>query len=150
MKNPYIGAALSMLLIITLTRCDRLSSSTTPPNHLRPASLASKRTMRAFGSEQELAGYFRKLAEKSRLERRQMPAPAPPAAEAMSTLADAKAAGPAAGGESVTNVQHAGVDEGGIVKVHGDHLVVLRRGRLFTVALGKGSLDPVSSVDAFA
>ena len=24
--------------------------------------------------------------------------------------------------ESVTNVQHAGVDEGGIVKLHGDHL----------------------------
>ncbi len=39
--------------------------------------------------------------------------------------------------ESVTNTQHAGVDEGGIVKVHGDHLVVLRRGRLFTVAIGE-------------
>ena len=35
--------------------------------------------------------------------------------------------------ESVTNVQHAGVDEGGIVKLHGNYLVVLRRGRLFTI-----------------
>src|SRR5579864_6492549 len=52
--------------------------------------------------------------------------------------------------ESVTNVQHAGVDEGDIVKVHGDHLVVLRRGRLFTIAIGKGDLTPNSSVDAFA
>ena len=52
--------------------------------------------------------------------------------------------------ESVTNTQHAGVDEGGIVKVHGDHLVVLRRGRLFTVAIGDEALRPISSVDAFA
>ena len=34
---------------------------------------------------------------------------------------------------SITNAQHSGVDEGDIVKQHGDHLVVLRRGRLFTI-----------------
>jgi hypothetical protein len=51
--------------------------------------------------------------------------------------------------ESITNVQHAGVDEGGIVKVRGDHLVVLRRGRLFTVRIGDDSLRPVSAADAF-
>lgn len=50
--------------------------------------------------------------------------------------------------ESVTNVQHTGVDEGGIVKVHGEHLLVLRRGRLFTVRIG--DLAPVAAVDAFA
>ncbi|MBX3129919.1 MAG: beta-propeller domain-containing protein [Polyangiaceae bacterium] len=63
---------------------------------------------------------------------------------------EASAAAPSKDGdESVTNVQHAGVDEGGIVKVHGDHLVVLRRGRLFTVRIGGGDLTPVSTVDAF-
>ncbi|MDT4897257.1 MAG: hypothetical protein QOH25_2334 [Acidobacteriota bacterium] len=51
--------------------------------------------------------------------------------------------------ESVTNVQHAGVDEGGIVKLHGDHLVMLRRGRLFTVAINDGALKPISTADAF-
>ena len=51
--------------------------------------------------------------------------------------------------ESITNTQHAGVDEGGIVKLHGNHLVMLRRGRLFTVAIGDGALQPVSSIDAF-
>ncbi len=51
--------------------------------------------------------------------------------------------------ESVTNVQHAGVDEGGIVKTHGDHLVILRRGRIFTVRFGGGALQPVAAVDAF-
>src|SRR5438445_9891662 len=51
--------------------------------------------------------------------------------------------------ESITNVQHAGVHEGGIVKLHGDHLFVLRRGRLFTVKVGDGLLKPISAVDAF-
>jgi hypothetical protein len=46
---------------------------------------------------------------------------------------------------SITNVQHAGVDEGGIVKLHGDHLIVLRRGRLFTVDIGAGRLTPISA-----
>jgi hypothetical protein len=50
---------------------------------------------------------------------------------------------------SITNNQHEGVDEGGIVKVHGDYLVILRRGRLFTVDVGRGRLQPVDAVDAF-
>jgi hypothetical protein len=51
--------------------------------------------------------------------------------------------------ESITNVQHAGVDEGGIVKRSGDHLIVLRRGRLFSVDVSGNRLAPVSSIDAF-
>ena len=35
--------------------------------------------------------------------------------------------------EGITNNQEAGADEGGIVKNIGDHLVVLRKGRLFAV-----------------
>ena len=50
--------------------------------------------------------------------------------------------------DSVTNVQTAGVDEGGIVKTHGDHLVILRRGRLFTVSL-KDGLKPVAHTNAY-
>ena len=49
---------------------------------------------------------------------------------------------------SITNVQYAGVDEGGIVKLHGDHLVILRRGRLFTVNVGDDQLKPVSAIEA--
>ena len=56
----------------------------------------------------------------------------------------AKAASPA----SITNNQEAGVDEGGIVKAHGDHLIVLRRGRLFSVRVAGDQLVPVSRVDA--
>ncbi|MCZ7678188.1 MAG: beta-propeller domain-containing protein [Sandaracinaceae bacterium] len=51
------------------------------------------------------------------------------------------------GDESITNTQEAGVDEGGIVKAHGEHLVVLRRGRLFSARLGEdGQLAPLSMV----
>lgn len=75
------------------------------------------------------------------------PAPAPATAGA---VAAKSADGAAAAAESITNVQTAGVDEGGIVKRAGDHLVVLRRGRLFTVRIGADSLQPVSTVDAYA
>src|SRR5439155_26470551 len=74
--------------------------------------------------------------------------PTPVQLQEVTAAADA-AAPLMARGESITNTQHAGVDEGGIIKLHGDHLVVLRRGRLFTVAMGDGSLKPISTVDAF-
>lgn len=51
--------------------------------------------------------------------------------------------------EAITNVQEQGVDEGGIVKAHGELLVVLRRGRLFTIRLDDHALVPVSAVDVF-
>jgi len=41
------------------------------------------------------------------------------------------------------------VDEGGIVKVQGDTLVILRRGRLFTVSLAGGRMRPIHAMDAF-
>ncbi|HEU4561173.1 MAG TPA: beta-propeller domain-containing protein [Longimicrobium sp.] len=79
------------------------------------------------------------------------PPPPPPMASVQEDAAPAAAQPSAApkGDESITNVQHVGVDEGGIVKVHGDYLVILRRGRLFTVRIGGDQLQPVSAVDAF-
>ncbi len=100
--------------------------------------------MVAFQNEREIVEYLTGRSERDARRRRgkaeASPAPAAAAPEpAKSAAAD----------ESVTNVQHAGVDEGGIVKLHGDHLVVLRRGRLFTVNLGDDALTPISSIDAF-
>ena len=40
----------------------------------------------------------------------------------------------------ITNTQEADGDGGEIVKVHGDHLIVLWCGRLFTVAVGDRSM----------
>lgn len=54
------------------------------------------------------------------------------------------------GNESITNNQTQGVDEGDIVKRSGDFLIILRRGRLFTLRIGGDALQPVSRVDAYA
>ncbi len=72
--------------------------------------------------------------------------PAPPSSPVPDT---ASASESKQDSESITNTQEAGVDEGGIVKTHGDHLVILRRGRLFSVELGDHQMRPVSMVDVF-
>jgi len=118
------------------------------------ATPAAGKKMRAFKSEQELKRYLRQLAAKHRRmlianEPSASPAGvAPIQSSALPKSVDASAVKREAE-ESVTNTQHAGVDEGDIVKVHGDHLVILRRGRLFTVTIGESMLKPVSAIDAF-
>lgn len=54
-----------------------------------------------------------------------------------------------ASGPTITNNQEAGVDEGDIVKAWGDTLVILRRGRLFTVATSGGSLRAIDRINAY-
>lgn len=51
---------------------------------------------------------------------------------------------------TITNNQESGVDEGGIVKRIDDFLVVLRRGRLFTIDTRARTLRAVAAIDAFA
>ncbi len=121
-----------------------------PTSSSKNVAAAPKKTMRAFRSEEELANYFRELAERQRREGQRGNYSLGAAQPAPTTTAALKSADSAGKDESVTNVQHAGVDEGGIVKIQGNHLVVLRRGRLFTVAIGDGALTPISSIDAFA
>ena len=127
-----------------------LAATTIPAIAGANGSTAARKTLTAFTSEQELRDFFKRWAEEAerrrkdtlRLSRDQVApaaaAPAPAEAGKNEPVAD-----------SVTNVQHAGVDEGGIAKLHGDHLVVLRRGRLFTVRIGGGELEAVSSSPAF-
>ena len=120
---------------------------------------AAKPTLARFASESELRDWLEELKRKMPPAPAQrakgalgmadsitapMSAPAPASAPAALAKAEPKAAE-----ESVTNVQTAGVDEGGIVKVHGDHLVVLRRGRLFTVAIRDGGLAAIAAIDAY-
>lgn len=127
---------------------------------------APKKTLTAFTGDAQLKAYLDAIAEKQRLQRprHRLYAPKKSAASndafqalpsgaleksAPAPVVSSFAAAPAPAAESVTNTQTAGVDEGGIVKVHGKHLVMLRRGKLFTVAIGQDQLKPVSSVDAF-
>jgi hypothetical protein len=116
----------------------------------------SSATLAAYRSEGEFdaaVARWRAAAETRRREQRASlalqaaPAAAPPS-PAMESAA--KVSADAAGQTSITNVQTAGVDEGGIVKRAGDFLLVLRRGRLFTVRVGGDSLQPASMVDAWA
>src|SRR5689334_23589881 len=111
------------------------------------------KVMRPFHSEQELTSYLRKLQKQQ--ERRQKLEAMLSNALSLSSNMAAPAAPPASKAEqaadkdSITNVQHAGVDEGDIVKLHGNYLVVLRRGRLYTISLRNAGLTPVSSVNAY-
>lgn len=136
-----------------LAACSKAGNSMATP--ATPAD-APKKTMHAFANEAELQRFLGKWQAQARRRQEEqtkmlesvsvtaaMPAPAAPVAD------EAAPAGNAAEAESITNVQTAGVEEGGIVKRHGEHLVVLRRGRLFTLKVGNDSLQPVSAVHVY-
>ncbi|MGA0546706.1 beta-propeller domain-containing protein [Brevundimonas sp. VNH65] len=93
-------------------------------------------TLQAFASETEFAAFFE--ARKSALERLR-------ASFTDESVALEMVASP----DAVTNTQEIGVDEGGLVKARGDFLVVLRRGRLFTISTAGGRLTAVDHIDAF-
>src|SRR5690349_12291280 len=99
--------------------------------------------LEAFGSSQELAEFLEQAPADESL--------GDSSCDTGSCLEEVAVTGSVrASPTSITNTQHAGVDEGDIVKQHGDHLVVLRRGRLFTIDISGSRLRPVSSVNAFA
>lgn len=128
-------------------------------NAMPSAALAQSSTLKAFANEQALVAFLKKRA-------RSIPVPPPPPPPSIATpppIVMAPAPSPTIAtsndgnivvtamraAPSITNTQEADVDEGGIVKVHGDHLVVLRRGRLFTVALGDRTMRAIDRIDAF-
>jgi hypothetical protein len=120
------------------------------------ADASPRATLTAFRSEAELQRWLKRRKEAMERERRRMhrmadgvasttaPPPAPPPPPAAAAQATEAAAD-----TSITNVQEQGVDEGDIVKVRGDILVILRRGRIFTVSLAGGGMRPIDSIDAY-
>ncbi len=147
MKRILVAAISAVVL--GLVGCASESALIVVP-HSPGAPTTTPKTMQAFHSDGELTAYLRELAAKQKRVMRMSTALYSDAAPANAPKNSAVAglAGAGAKEESITNVQHAGVDEGGIVKVHGNYLVVLRRGRLFTVSIEDGDLRPVSSADA--
>ncbi len=116
------------------------------------AANAQTRHLQAFSSEHELAQRFAAWAEQLKQrdgEMRRRSDTLSESAMPMQAAPAPAAAAKATADESITNVQTAGVDEGGIVKRRGNHLVVLRRGRLFTVDIRGQRLKPVAAVNAF-
>lgn len=112
----------------------------------------------AFRNDAELVAFLKKRSQsRARLETYDVqqsapmaapPPPPPPAAEAAAS--DIVVTGSrVAAGDKITNTQEADVDEGGIVKKRGDLLVILRRGRLFTVSIAGGGMRPIDFIDAY-
>jgi hypothetical protein len=148
MRTPFVLAIITTIFLAALVGYAQWPTQTIPP--IEPiASLPVKNTMRPFRSERELAAYLKEIAKRQRERQGVMKAEANTAGYMNDSAPQPTVAANKKSGESITNTQEANVDEGGIVKLHGDHLVILRRGRLFTVKVGDNSLQPVSSVDAF-
>lgn len=147
-----LGFALAVLAAL----CAGTASPAAQPRGVAPPS-----AMRAFSGDRDLARFMRRLAARRPTSRRGVPLPPPMvAAPAPPASAVANAAPSAPGSDvvvtaarvanpGITNTQEADVDEGGIVKVVGDHLVVLRRGRLFSVSTAGGTMRPIDHIDAF-
>lgn len=147
------GQALSIGVVLVLVAVLMAAVGFSAPSGAKEstATAAAGTGLSGFADKVALEKFARKMA---RLERQQeavaMAAPvmSPPPAFAVADVAEPEAAtAPAA--ESITNTQEAGVDEGGIVKQAGDYLVVLRRGRLFTIRIGGDALAPAGMIDAF-
>jgi hypothetical protein len=127
------------------------STVTAQPKAAASARAPSGPGLTAFQTNDSLRAYLRRLRQRQRraenVEAEPVPMPAPVAAADSAQGVVSEASSPAA--PSITNTQEANVDEGGIVKVSGDTLVILRRGRLFTVSLAGGRMRPVDSINAF-
>lgn len=157
MKSLILVAAI-LILVIGVTVCSTVSSETDPvvENEHPPVETVEsnltgkpKKTLKSFNSQKELNDYLKKIAERQLRARKDEAksvsnSPAATPTDSPDGLSAAEAE------DSITNTQHAGVDEGGIVKLHGDYLIILRRGRLFTVSINDNSLKPISTIDAFA
>jgi hypothetical protein len=126
---------------IAVSTSDPGASGASPSGHLT-----------AFRSDAELTAFIKKVHKRQQrvvnfaepVADALMSSPAPSAPPAAAAQAASEPGQP-----SITNNQEAGVDEGGIVKQRGDILVILRRGRLFTVSLAGGGMRPIDSIDAF-
>lgn len=120
------------------------------------AGTGGGRTLAAYRDENEFRAALaqwreRSLALRPRRQRAEGAATGEATAAPAPAMAAKSAEAPAApAADAITSVQTAGVDEGGIVKKAGDHLVILRRGRLFTVRVGDDALEPVAMCDAYA
>jgi hypothetical protein len=159
MRTPLLLAAgLSALSLATIAP---LSAQPRTDAAARKAPSKPRGGLTAFSSDAELRSYLRRLRRQEALEppppveAPPMPSPPPPppppggAPAPSASVGDNLNALPQLRATGITNNQEAAVDEGDIVKMRGDTLVILRRGRLFTVSLAGGAMRPVHSIDAF-
>jgi len=132
------------------------------------AASSPKGTLTAFKTDAELKAYLKRLFAEQRSRggnvMADMAVPAPPPAPTASApsiaqpMAAAKSSaeavvvtGSARSDDTagITNTQVQGVDEGDIVKRRGDLLIVLHRGRLFTISIAGGKMKAVDVANAY-
>jgi hypothetical protein len=118
---------------------------------------APPKALKAFKSDDELKHYLKRIARSLAAAKAKQaypdalpPPPSPVNAVAAAPSSETVSVTGARASDSITNNQEQGVDEGDIVKASGDLLIVLRRGRLFTLSLAGGALQPVDMIDASA
>jgi len=146
----------ALVVLLSTSRCGSEPGpgayTPTPEARQRADRIVARETREAmarYESEDALRASLQRLAEAAALRTARYRSGGALADGVAQAEAAPTAAADTGGEESITNNQVAGVDEGGIVKTHGDHLVVLRRGRLFSTRIGDASLTPVSMVDAY-
>lgn len=91
-------------------------------------------------SDKEFNHYLQKLEEKNKASKNSGYLQGLGVADFAEGSAMTESAAPsvAKDAESITNTQETGVDEGDIIKAYGDYLVILSRGRLFSVKIKEG------------
>ena len=150
-----LGMTVGALLALVLAS---LSTSSVAQTRATPA-------MTGFRSDAELRAFLRRITalqeEESGMPTPPPPPPVPapppppppnaavPLAVVYSQAPQIVVTGSRVSDDAITNTQVAGVDEGGIVKLAGERLVVLRRGRLFTVSLAGGRMRTIDAVSAY-
>ncbi|QWP78151.1 beta-propeller domain-containing protein [Lysobacter sp. K5869] len=160
MKTPFAAGLVAAALFASVATPARAA---TPAAPAAPPAAAAATTLPAFASERDFRQALARLKRRARHAESGQVAPAalapPEQTKALneSTALDrievtgSRIQSPAAANaNAITNVQTQGVDEGDIVKKHGDYLIVLRRGRLFVLDTGGDGLRAVSSIDTFA
>jgi hypothetical protein len=150
------------MLIITVSAAPAMSRPAIAARHASAGLVA-------FRSDAELRRYLRRLHGEDSSGAPPPPSPPPPPppaviapsvpspsiapaqsyAAADSASQNVVVTGTRAASPSITNNQEANVDEGDIVKTNGDILVILRRGRLFTVSLAGGRMHAMDMTNAF-
>lgn len=151
----------TLVVVLTLFSCTRNNADQTdgegspsvgnPLSNQGQVSTEPGGKMALFGSEDELRDYFKDyLTQQQNSAVYNFGAPESASdsiAPTSATMASAPANAKSASDDSITNNQTDGIEEGGIVQKVGDHFIVLRRGRLFSMAVGSDQDGELKHVD---
>ena len=132
MSRLYLSGILGLVAVAALGVGTALSQDA--PLDPQPGPMLQR-----FASAQAFERYLRRVSQRRDMVMNE-------AADTMTVSAPPPAAEQSAGqpgaNPEITNNQTVGVDEGGIVKQIGNHLVILQDGRLFSADLGRGDGAP--------